>query len=173
MSHSNEIQMITPPHLNFVLSILTNDLIQSEIDRVSHFFLSFRPEGLTPKESSSDAMPILYCTAARRAARWCRLSLQTLHLLTPPSNSNGLRIIFVFSRYLQRRRKLNLYFNWINRRSFSKEAKSSHHCQSSSELELRSFWVDRTELIKFIHERFHHPTVAHRCLFGHAQSRFR
>ena len=91
MSHSNERDSNdTPPHLiNFVLSILTNDLIQSEIDRVSHFFLSFRPEGLTPKDSSSDVMPILYCTAARRAARWCRLSLQILHLLTPPSNSNG------------------------------------------------------------------------------------
>jgi hypothetical protein len=101
MSHNNEIQMITPPHLiNFVLSILTNDLIQSEIDRVSHFFLSFRPEGLTPKDSSSDVMLILHCTAAaaRRAARRRRLSLQILHLLTPPSNSNGLQIIFVFTR---------------------------------------------------------------------------
>mmetsp|Transcript_27069 Transcript_27069/g.45871 ORF Transcript_27069/g.45871 Transcript_27069/m.45871 type:complete len:111 (-) Transcript_27069:1162-1494(-) len=56
--------------------------------------------------------------------------------------------------YQQRRRKLNLYFNCINRRSLSKEAESSHHRQSSSELELRSFWVDRTELIKFIHAAF-------------------
>jgi len=41
-----------------------------------------------------------------------------------------------------------------NRRSFSKEAESSSHHRQSSELELRSYWVDRTELIKFIHAGF-------------------
>ena len=108
-------------------------------------------------------MPILYCPAARRAARRCRLSLQILHLFTPPSNSNGLHIILIFSRILAAQKK-------DNRRSFSKEAESSHHCQSSSDLELRSFWVDRTELINFIHAAFSSfvSYLTYRCLLGHA-----
>ena len=120
MSLSEEIQMIAPSHLNFVLSILTNDLIQSEIDRVSHFFLSFRPEGLTPKDSSSDVIPILYCTAARRAARRRRLSLQILHLLTPPSNSNGLQIIFVFTRISAAQTKAESLFQLHQQKIFIK-----------------------------------------------------
>jgi len=99
-------------------------------------------------------MPILYCPAVQKRSRWRHLSLQILYMLTPSSNSNGLRIIFVFSRILAAQMKAEILSQLDNRRSFSKEAESSHHRQSSSELELRSFWVDRTELIKFIHAAF-------------------
>mmetsp|Transcript_27062 Transcript_27062/g.45864 ORF Transcript_27062/g.45864 Transcript_27062/m.45864 type:complete len:116 (-) Transcript_27062:1196-1543(-) len=90
-------------------------------------------------------------------------------MLTPSSNSNGLRIIFVFSRILAAQMKAEILSQLDNRRSFSKEAESSHHRQSS-ELELRSFWVDRTELIKFIHAAFSSfvSYLTYRCLLGHA-----
>jgi len=153
MSLSEEIQMIAPSHLNFVLSILTNDLLQRSTECLA-FFLSFRPEGSDTKRIH----PQMWCQyyiaqRCRRDTRWRHLSLQILYMLTPSSNSNGLRIIFVFSRILAAQMKAEILSQLDNRRSFSKEAESSHHRQSS-ELELRSFWVDRTELIKFIHAAF-------------------
>ncbi len=65
MSLSEEIQMITPPHLIFVLSILTNDLTQRSTDVFLLPIISSR-RIRHQKDSSSDVMPILYCPAVQK-----------------------------------------------------------------------------------------------------------
>jgi hypothetical protein len=127
--HSEEIQMIAPPHLIFVLSILTKDLTQRSTDV---FLLPIISSRRIRHQKIHRIIRCRYYIAQRPEE--LQVSLQILHLLKPPSNSNSLHIICAFSRISAVQKKAEFYLNCISRRSFSKEAESSHTRQSSSEL---------------------------------------
>jgi len=140
---------------------------------MSSFFLSFRPEGSDTKRfiASYDADIIL--PSGQKSCKYhCKYCTCSLH----PQIRTAFILSLCSHGYQQRRRKLNHYLNCVSRRSFSKEAESSHHRQSS-EMELRSFWVDRTKLINFVHASFSSSVscLPYRCLLGHAvgSDRFR